>query len=239
MGLLKRRGCKTSVRLSWHFLACSLLSNSNHFECEITQMFPNLGEDLRYYGGSWNQFKALLLVPRVWAIVAYRFRRWALATRMPSILRLVLSGAGRLITCFIEAVTHIELPSQAIIGPGLFLPHAGYVIVASNATIGHHCTLTQGVTIGHRAGGHESTLNSPVIGNRVYVGPGAAILGPVNIGDDVLIGANAVVITSVSARAVLVGNPGRIISRQGSFQLINYPAMGFDTERLASLSESN
>jgi serine O-acetyltransferase len=156
---------------------------------------------------------------------------------MLSILRLPLSAAGRLAAGFVEAVTHIELPPQATIGSGLFLPHAGYVIVASNATIGRHCTLTQGVTIGHRAGGRGSSLDSPVIGNRVYVGPGAAILGPVNVGDDVLIGANAVVIDSVSSRAVVVGNPARVISGQGSFQLISYPSMGYDAERLASLAE--
>lgn len=201
-------------------------------------MFPNLGEDLRHYGGSWGQLKALLLVPRVWAIVTYRFRRWAHVAGLPSIVRLPLSGAGRLVAGFVEAVTHIELPPQAIIGPGLFLPHAGYVIVASNATIGRHCTLTQGVTIGHRAGGRELSLDSPVIGNRVYVGPGAAILGPVNVGDDVLVGANAVVINSVSSRSVVAGNPGRVISGKGSFQLINYPAMESDPERLASLAEA-
>ena len=201
-------------------------------------MFPNLGEDLRYYGGSWRQFKALLLVPRVWAIVVYRFRRWIHAARLPSILSLPLSAVGSLVACFVEAVTHIELPPQARIGPGLFLPHAGYVIVASNATIGRHCTLTQGVTIGHRAGGRELSFDSPVIGDRVYVGPGAAILGPVKIGDDVLIAANAVVITSVSSRAVVVGNPARVISMKGSFDLISYPSMERDAERLASLAEA-
>jgi serine O-acetyltransferase len=157
---------------------------------------------------------------------------------MPSIVRVPLSGAGRLVARFVEGVTHIELPPQAIIGPGLFLPHAGYVIVASNATIGRHCTLTQGVTIGHRAGGRELSLDSPVIGNRVYVGPGAAILGPVDVGDDVLVGANAVVINSVSSRSVVAGNPARVISGQGSFQLINYPSMESDPERLASLAEA-
>lgn len=201
-------------------------------------MFPNLGEDLRHYGGSWGQLKALLLLPRVWAMVVYRCRRRVVVARLPSIVRLPLTAAGRLIACFVEAMTHVELPPQAIIGAGLFLPHTGYVIVASNATIGRHCTLTQGVTIGHRAGGGQSSLDSPVIGDRVYVGPGAAILGPVNVGDDVLIGANAVVISSVPSRSVVVGNPGRVISGQGSFQLINYPSMQYDPERLASLAEA-
>ena len=200
-------------------------------------MFPNLGEDLRHYGGAGRQLKALLLVPRVWAIVVYRFRRWTHAARLPSILCLPLSAVGSLVAYFVEAATHIELPPQTIIGPGLFLPHAGYVIVASNAIIGRHCTLTQGVTIGHRAGGREVSFDSPVIGDRVYVGPGAAILGPVNVGHDVLIGANAVVLNSVSPRAVVVGNPARVISMQGSFNLISYPSMKYDAERLMSLAE--
>jgi len=202
-------------------------------------MFPNLSEDLRRYGDLRHQFKALLLVPPVWAIVTYRFRSYLGAARIPSLVRLPLKVVGRLAAFFVEAVTHIELPPQTIIGPGLFLPHAGYVIVASNATIGRHCTLTQGVSIGHRAGGRKASFDSPVLGNRVYVGPGAAILGPVNVGDDVLIGANAVVIDSISSRAVVVGNPGRVISRQGSFQLINYPSMEYDAERLASLAEAS
>ena len=197
-------------------------------------MFPNLGEDLRYYGGAWGQFKALLLAPRVWAIVVYRFRRWAHDARIPSILCVPLSA----VAYFVEAVTHIELPARAIIGPGLFLPHAGYVIVANNATIGRHCTLTQGVTIGHRAGGRELSFDSPVIGDRVYVGPGAAILGPINVGDDVLIGANAVVLNSVPPRAVVAGNPARVISTQGSFNLISYPSMKYDAERLTSFAEA-
>ncbi|HVQ39327.1 MAG TPA: hypothetical protein VMS31_17440 [Pyrinomonadaceae bacterium] len=201
-------------------------------------MFPNLSEDLRRYGGPWDQFKALLLAPRVWALVAYRFRRWAYTSQLPSILRLPLGAGGRLLAGFVEAVTHIELPPQALIGPGLFFPHPGYVIVASNASIGRHCTLTQGVTIGHRAGGRESSMTSPVIGNRVYIGPGAAILGPVEIGDDVLIGANAVVVNSVSVRAVVVGNPAQVISERGSFDLISYPSMGQDVERRAALNEA-
>ena len=199
-------------------------------------MFPNLREDLRRYGGPGEQVKALLLTPRVWAIVNYRFGRCIHTARMPSVARLLLKVFGRLFTFFIEIVTSIELPPQTAIGGGLFIPHAGYVIVASNAIIGLHCTLTQGVTIGHRAGGDLSQLDSPVIGDRVYLGPGAAVLGAINIGDDALIGANAVVIRSVPPRAVVVGNPARLISLKGSFDLISYPSMEHDPKRMISLA---
>jgi len=75
-----------------------------------------------------------------------------------------------------------------------------------------------------------------VIGDRVFIGPGAAVLGPIRIGNDVLIGANAVVIRSVPDRAVVVGNPARVISFNGSFDLVSYEGMERDPERLAALA---
>ena len=197
-------------------------------------MLQNLAEDLRRYGGPWLQIKALLFAPRVWAIVAYRCGRWCLTARMPSVVRVPLKIAARFLRVWVELVTSIELPPEATIGPGLFIPHPGYIIVAFNTRIGRCCTLTQGVSIGHAAG-EVLSFAGPVIGNRVHIGPGAAILGPINIGDDVLIGANAVVTRSMPARAVVAGNPARVISKGGSFNLISYSGMEHDPERLASL----
>lgn len=199
-------------------------------------MLGNLSEDLRRYGGPWQQLKTLLLTPRVWAMVAYRWARWLHTARIPSILRWPLRIITRPNAFLVDLVTSIELPPQVGIGPGLFIPHAGYIVVGSTSTIGRHCTLTQGVTIGHRAGGQISSNTGPVIGDRVYIGPGAAVLGPIRIGDDVLIGANAVVTESVPDRAVVVGNPARVISLKGSFDLVRYDRMESDPERAASLA---
>jgi serine O-acetyltransferase len=197
-------------------------------------MFPNLSEDLRRYGDPWQQIRALVLAPRVWAIVAFRFARWVHLA--PSVLRVPLKIVVVLNSVFIDIATSIELPPQVAIGPGLFLPHSGFIVVGSNVTIGRHCTLTQGVTIGHRVGGQVTSLAGPVIGDRVYIGPGAAILGPITIGNDVLIAANAVLTQSVPDRAVVVGNPARVISMKGSFDLIQYNQMDRDEERLNSLA---
>jgi serine O-acetyltransferase len=202
-------------------------------------MFPNLCEDLRRYGGPWRRLRALVLAPRVWAIVAFRFARWVHTARSAALPRLPLKVLVALIAVFIDVTTNIELPPQAAIGPGLFLPHAGYIVVASNVVIGRHCTLTQGVTIGHRSGGSVLSLAGPAIGDRVYIGPGAVILGPINIGSDVLIGANAVVTRSVPDRAVVVGNPARVISTKGSFDLIKYDGMDRDGRRIAALAEGS
>lgn len=195
----------------------------------------NLCEDLRRYGSPWQQMKALLFAPRVWAIVAFRFARWVHTARIPAILRLPLKIIVGLVAVFVDSATSIELPPQVAIGPGLFIPHTGYIVVGSTATIGRYCTLTQGVTIGHRGGGREASFAGPVIGDRVYIGPGAAVLGPIKIGEDVLIGANAVVTRSVPARAVVVGNPARVISAKGSFDLVRYEGMESDPDRLESI----
>lgn len=197
----------------------------------------NLREDLRRYGSPRQQVKALLLAPRVWAIIAFRFARWVHTARIPAVVRAPLKVMAALFGVFVDITTSIELPPQVAIGPGLFLPHTGYIVVGSNAAIGRYCTLAQGVSIGHRGGGKESSLAGPVIGDRVYIGPGAAVLGTIDIGDDVLIGANAVVTRSVPARAVVVGNPGRVISMKGSFDLVSYHRMERDPERIASLAE--
>ena len=76
----------------------------------------------------------------------------------------------------------------------------------------------------------------PVIGNRVYVGPQAIVVGKITIGDDVLICPGAVVLRSVPSRAVVMGNPARVVSHEGSFDHIKYDGMETDPERIASLN---
>ena len=68
-----------------------------------------------------------------------------------------------------------------------------------------------------------------VLGNRVFVGPGAKILGPVHLADDVAVGANAVVTKDLDDRAVAVGIPAKVMSHEGSFDFIVYETMEHDT----------
>lgn len=200
-------------------------------------MFENLKQDLARYGGARAQLRALILTPGAWVVVGYRFGRWVYTTRSPWPLRPLLNAGASLVKLWVEMTTSIDLPAQAEIGPGLLIAHTGYVVVASGVVLGRYCTLTQGVTIGHASGGTDLTFSCPVIGDRVYLGPGAAVIGDVNIGDDALIGVNAVVTRSVPPRGVAVGNPARVISRQGSFKLISYTGMEHDPGRLAALDE--
>lgn len=91
-------------------------------------------------------------------------------------------------------------------GPGLKIGHYGNVVVNGRTRIGKNCEIQMGVNIGIHKGG------VPIIGRNVYIGPGAKIFGDINIGDNVSIGANAVVNKSVPDGCVVIGVPARIIS---------------------------
>jgi len=102
------------------------------------------------------------------------------------------------------------------IGSGFSLYHVFSSAFCDGVRIGDNVTITHGVTIGHVLG------KAPVLLNNIYVGPGACILGEITIGNNVVIGANAVVTKDIPDNAVVVGNPGKIISYKGSSEsLVN------------------
>jgi len=113
----------------------------------------------------------------------------------------------------------IDIPPSTKIGKGFYIGHHGSIVISGNAVIGDNCNISQGVTIGQVNRGPRKGF--PVLGNNVYVGPGAKIIGNVRIGDNVAIGANAVVTHDVPNNAVVVGVPSRIISYAGSVGYIN------------------
>jgi serine O-acetyltransferase len=203
----------------------------------VSLVFDNLAHDLGRSGRTTRErVGEILSNPGMWAVLGYRFCHWVYRLEAPWLFRKPLSLFASLVSLFVQVTTNITLPSRARIGPGLYIAHTGYIVVNSRTVLGANCTLTQGVTIGHRGGGREQMLGSPVIGDRVYVGPGAAIIGPIPIGDDALIGVGAVVTKSVPERGVVAGNPARLLSRRGSFDLIDYPGMHIDPARLAALA---
>jgi len=109
------------------------------------------------------------------------------------------------------------------IGPGLYLGHHGGVVVNRRCVIGANCNLSHQVTIGIANRGER--MGCPVVGDRVYIGPGAKIFGGITIGDDAAIGANAVVTRDVPANAVAAGIPARVISMAGSQGYVNSQAV--------------
>ena len=97
------------------------------------------------------------------------------------------------------------------IGAGLYLGHAHNINVNPGAVIGKNCNLNKGATIGAQKRGKNS--GSPVLGNDVWVGSNAVIVGSVHIGSDVMIAPNAYVNFDVPDHSVVIGNPGVVHSR--------------------------
>jgi serine O-acetyltransferase len=172
----------------------------------------------------------------MWAVLSYRVRRRIYVARVLKPARKVLSLFSSILQLCTIVATNIDLPVTAEIGPGLYIPHTGFIVMTVGARVGCNCTLTQGVTIGHGRGGKTPNDGIPVIGDRVYVGPSSVVIGGITVGDDALIGAGAIVVRSVPSGGVVVGNPARVISTLGSFDLINYPDMSADKDRAAAIA---
>ena len=118
-----------------------------------------------------------------------------------------------LMFCFIHRwnvyKTGIQLEFGTKIGYGLTFAHMGAIIINPQACIGENCLIYQGVTIGSQRGGQKS--GAPKIGNNCILSSGSKIIGGVTIGDNVVIGANAVVTKDIPSGSVAVGIPARVI----------------------------
>ncbi|MEO6287010.1 MAG: DapH/DapD/GlmU-related protein [Dyadobacter sp.] len=106
-----------------------------------------------------------------------------------------------------EWILGIEIPHQVKIGAGLTVYHLPAIVIHRDVVIGKNCVLRQSTTIGNKTDNGAC----PVIGNNVNIGASVCILGDVVIGDNVVIGAGSVVVKSIPANSIVVGNPARII----------------------------
>lgn len=143
-------------------------------------------------------------------MAVYRYGRWRYTIRWRW-LRLPFSLLYKVLKPVSEVLTGIELPCETKIGRRFRIDHFGGIIISGDAVFGDDCVIRNGVTVGLRHTGHRG---APVIGNRVDIGAGAKILGSIRIGDDVAIGANAVVLSDVPANSIAVGVPARVRPRK-------------------------
>jgi serine O-acetyltransferase len=105
------------------------------------------------------------------------------------------------------------------IGPGLYIGHFGGVVISPHAVLGANINIAQGVTIGATSRGER--VGAPTLQDRVWVGANAILVGKITIGEEALIGPGAYVNFDVPSRAVVLGNPGKIVSDAGSQGYIN------------------
>ena len=145
---------------------------------------------------------------------AFRFTFWLRAaahTRSRSKAAYVLC---RLLLEHYSIKYGYQIPDETQVGPGLYLGHVGSVVVNPEARIGRNVNIAIGVTIGQTNRGRRAGV--PTVGDRVWIGTNAVIVGRITIGEGALIAPGAYVNFDVPANAVVLGNPGKIVSQDGS-----------------------
>jgi serine O-acetyltransferase len=194
--------------------------------------------DLRRYRatGASSSLKVVLTNQGFWASASFRISSYVYSRfRRVPILGLVVALFATIQLKAIQILTGISIPVGTSVGSGLYIGHQDGIVVSGKAIIGSNCNLATQVVIG--IGRKDGKFGVPCLGDRVFVGPGAKLLGPIRIGNDVAIGANAVVTSDVADRAVVVGIPAYIISYRGSFDYVHYDGMEQDPDRTASLAK--
>jgi serine O-acetyltransferase len=168
-------------------------------------LLETLREDLEAAHGhdpaARTRLEVALGYPGVHAIWGYRVahRLWQEpALRLPA----------RLLSQLVRAVTGVEIHPGARIGRRLFIDHGMGVVIGETAEIGDDVVMFHGSTLGGTSMRHGK--RHPTVGDRVMIGAGAKVLGPVFVGDDARIGANAVVVHDVPPGAVAVGVPAKV-----------------------------
>ncbi|MDD4496379.1 MAG: serine O-acetyltransferase [Eubacteriales bacterium] len=149
--------------------------------------------------------EVVLLYPGFHAVLFYRISHCLYRCRLLFLARLT-SNIGRFFT-------GVEIHPGAKIGKGLFIDHGMGIVIGETAEIGENCTIYHGVTLGGT--GKHTGKRHPTIGSNVLLSAGCKVLGPVVVGDNARIGANAVVLADVEPDTTVVGVPGKAVKRKG------------------------
>lgn len=114
--------------------------------------------------------------------------------------------------------TGIQINPGASIGAGLYIPHYGGIVVNPQAVIGSNCYLSHNVLIGKVHAGKRAGV--PTIGDDVFIGTGAVLLGNIHVGNNAAIGVNSVVIDKVPNGVMVAGAPARVIAQRGAREML-------------------
>lgn len=189
-------------------------------------MFDLIREDVRRKQNTYvlnknfiNSYIKILLQHGTLAVVFYRIGGFLLSVRIP-VVRELCQLLYWLLSKPVGWLSGVDINARQKIGKG-FVIHNFSNIVVDAASIGEGLTINQGITIGP----DWRNNGKPRLGNNVFVGSGAMILGNISIGDDVVIAANAVVTKNIDAKCVIAGNPGMVIKKNvNSDYVLSTPA---------------
>lgn len=196
-------------------------------------MVKELRADLRRYRARGETRREILLSPAVWALVWFRFGHWIYKENCPPMLRLPLKVVHVFGYKFFEAFMQMRLDPSSQIGEGLYMTHVGGIHLHPDIVMGKNCDLAHHVTIGTSAMGRKGV---PKIGDNVYIGTGASIIGKIRIGDGAKIAANTLVINNIPAGATVIGVPGRVVMHGYA---VNGPAAAQTLQSIAGEKESS
>lgn len=172
-----------------------------------------LGMDLqRYYRdhdihGVFG-FLKLMIVVDFWPIFYYRLLEYCCEKR--SFRRRSLQFFLTPLKPFIEGLSGARIYHDAVIGGGLLLHQSSGVVIAPKAVLGKNCTLFSGACVVYKA--NNKGFEAPIIGDNVKLMIGSKVIGAVKIGNNVVVGANAVVTKDIPSGGIVVGIPGRIVN---------------------------
>ena len=199
----------------------------------MTSLWRHIYSDFRRYRATGaTRFGTVFFTQGFWASTVYRFSYWTSTRIRFAVIRKPIMYALAFVNKSMEIVTGVCMPHSCEIGEGLYIGHYGGIFLPSRGRLGNHCSVSQGVTIG--IAGWGDNRGAPTLGDRVYVGPHAIVVGKITIGDDAVICAGAVVMRSIPPRGVALGNPARVVSYTGSFDYLCYDGMESDPARTAA-----
>lgn len=175
-------------------------------------MFENLRADFARVRGdrkrmieetAWGRTRItqnirVLLSLTIWSVISYRFSNWVYKMRVP-VVKPILNVVALIFQRWVELWTACHICREAEIGPGLLI-HSPYSIGIGATKIGKNFTVGMGVLI---------TSGAKGIGDDVYFGPGAKLIGDTRIGNNVVVAANSLVIADVGDNMTVIGVPGR------------------------------
>ncbi|MCA1854622.1 serine acetyltransferase [Massilia oculi] len=141
--------------------------------------------------------------------IVFFYRLGQSAARVPifgKLLRFVVEYAIRVLYAS-------DISCLSKIGEGLIIVHGHDIVIGADVVIGRNCKIFNGVTLGNKDIEQSSKGNQPTLGDHVVLSTGAKLLGPIEIGSYVTIGANSVVLNDCPSRSVVVGVPARVVKK--------------------------
>lgn len=173
----------------------------------------------RYRNYSNKPFLVLIFTQQgLWALIIYRISNALYNSYFPKYLKRLLLIIAVFFQKMIEMFAGISIPYSARIGYGCYIGHFGNIIINADAIIGDNCNISQGVTIG--VSGRGKRRGVPVIGDNVYIGANAVIAGKITVGSGAVIGANSFVNQHVEPNTTVLGVPAKKINDYNSVKYI-------------------